>query len=460
MIKRIFRKFFGGKEKRQLPVAVPTILQQDEHGIDPKLLSSNAIRVVHILEKAGYEAYIVGGAVRDLLLGIPPKDFDVATNATPEQVRRLFRRAFLIGRRFQIVHVMFGQDLIEVTTFRGETATSAVKDETGRLLRDNTFGTQKEDALRRDFTINAMYYNPTSQTLHDFHNGISDLKNRILKVIGNPEERFREDPVRMLRIVRFAAKLDFTIDPDTRKPISSLAHLISNIPSARLFDETLKLLMSGHALACLKELQQQGLHHGLLPLLDVILSRPAHEQFIELALNKTDQRIREGKTVSPGFIFASIFWTQVMEKWAEYRSKGEYPIPALHAAAGHILDAQMEKLAIQKRIVSDMRDIWALQPRLERRTKRTIYNLLGHDRFRAAYDFLLLRSEAGEIDSEISQWWTTFIHADSTSREELLKNTSSKNTSSSPQRKKRRFHRKRHMVASTPNQTTLEKARE
>jgi len=456
MIKRIIRKFFAGKAKKQPPALDPTILRQEEHGIDPKLLSSNAIRVINILEKAGYEAYIVGGAVRDLLLGIRPKDFDIATNATPEQVRRLFRRAFLIGRRFQIVHVMFGQDLIEVTTFRGTVSPSTIKDETGRLLRDNTFGTQKEDALRRDFTVNAMYYNPTYQTLHDFHNGISDLKNRILKIIGNPVERFREDPVRMIRIVRFAAKLNFTIDPGTREPIKSLAHLIGNIPSARLFDETLKLLMSGHAMACLKELQKQGLHDGLLPILDVILKNPKHEHFIELALSKTDQRIREGKTISPGFIFASIFWMQVNEKWMEYRSNGEYPIPALHAATSHILDAQMENLAIHKRIVSDMRDIWGLQPRLERRTKKTVYKLLGHERFRAAYDFLLLRSEAGEIDFEISQWWTTFIHADNTSREELLNNRFQNITV--PQRKKRRVQKRRYSNTTLPNksdQTTL-----
>ncbi len=444
MIKRIIRKIFGSKEKKQLQVAhAPAVLLREAHGIDPKLLSSNAIRVINILEKAGYEAYIVGGAVRDLLLGIPPKDFDIATNATPEQVRRLFKRAFLIGRRFQIVHVMFGQDLIEVTTFRGTVSSAANKDESGRLLRDNTFGTQKEDALRRDFTVNAMYYNPTLETLHDFHNGIQDLKNRVLKIIGNPEERYREDPVRMLRVVRFAAKLNFTIDPETRKPITSLAHLIENIPSARLFDETLKLLMSGHAMACLKELRQQGLHHGLLPLLDIILKRQKHEQFIELALNKTDQRIREGKTVSPGFIFASIFWPQVSEKWQEYRLNGEYPIPALHAAASDILHAQMENLAIQKRIASDMRDIWALQPRLERRTKKTVSNILGNERFRAAYDFLLLRTEVGEIDPEISEWWTTFINTDNSAREDLLK-LKFQNTSITSQRKKRRrfFHKK------------------
>ncbi len=439
-----------GREKNAPPLSHPAVLQRNEHGIDPRLLSSNAARVIHILEKAGYEAYIVGGAVRDLLLGIQPKDFDIATNATPEQVRRLFRRAFLIGRRFQIVHVMFGHDLIEVTTFRGTTSASAIKDEAGRLLRDNTFGTQQEDALRRDFTVNAMYYNPTHQTLHDFHGGTADLKKRVLRIIGDPAERFREDPVRMLRIVRFAAKLGFTIDPDTRKPIPRLAPLINNVPSARLFDEMLKLLMSGHAMACLQELRHQGLHHGLLPLLDVVLEQPKGARFVELALGKTDQRIREEKPVSPGFIFAAMLWTQVSEKWEQYRSQGEFPIPALHSAANDIFETQTEKLALQRRIISDMRDIWALQPRLERRTGRTAYKLIEHDRFRAAYDFLLLRCEAGEIDPEIGEWWTRFINADASTREELLK-IKLKSTFEPATRKRKRGGAKRRQKSASSN---------
>ncbi|MCM1128749.1 MAG: polynucleotide adenylyltransferase PcnB [Alistipes senegalensis] len=441
MLKRFIRKILGKKEI-PLPARKPHILQQAEHGIDPRLLSSNAVRVIHILEKAGYDAYLVGGAVRDLLLGVRPKDFDVATNATPEQVRRLFRRAFLIGRRFQIVHVMFGQDLIEVTTFRSLASASAAKDADGRLLRDNTFGTQKEDAMRRDFTVNAMYYNPTRQTLHDYHGGMADLGNRVLKMIGDPAERFREDPVRMLRVVRFAAKLDFRIDPATRKPIASLAPLISNVPSARLFDEILKLLMSGHALACLEELRRQGLHHNLLPLLDLALKQPQHARFVSLALERTDQRIQEEKPVSPGFIFAALLWPLVAEKWAQYREAGEYPIPALHTAASDILDAQTEKLAIQRRIISDMRDIWALQPRLERRTGKTVYKLMEHGRFRAGYDFLLLRCEAGETDPETGNWWSSFIQAGSAERDELLKSRAGI-LSAAPSRKRRRGGRRR-----------------
>lgn len=439
MLKRLIRKILGKKEP-PLPARKPHILQQAEHSIDPRLLSSNAVRVIHILEKAGYDAYLVGGAVRDLLLGVRPKDFDVATNATPEQVRRLFRRAFLIGRRFQIVHVMFGQDLIEVTTFRSMASASAARDADGRLLRDNTFGTQKEDATRRDFTVNAMYYNPTRQTLHDYHGGMADLGNHVLKMIGDPAERFREDPVRMLRVVRFAAKLDFQIDEATRKPIAALAPLLGNVPSARLFDEILKLLMSGHALACLEELRRHKLHHNLLPLLDQTMKQAQNARFISLALEKTDQRIREEKPVSPGFIFAALLWPLVAEKWANYRSAGEYPIPALHAAANDVLEKQTEKLAIQRRIISDMRDIWTLQPRLERRTGKTVYKLMEHGRFRAAYDFLTLRCEAGETDPEIGQWWSAFLQADATARDELLKSRSNI-LSAAPSRKRRRRRR-------------------
>lgn len=447
MFKRFIRKILGKKET-PLSVRKPHILQQAEHGIDPRLLSSNAVRVINILEKAGYDAYLVGGAVRDLLLGVRPKDFDVATNATPEQVRRLFRRAFLIGRRFQIVHVMFGQDLIEVTTFRSMASASAIKDADGRLLRDNTFGTQKEDATRRDFTVNAMYYNPTRQTLHDYHGGMADLDNRVLKIIGDPAERFREDPVRMLRVVRFAAKLDFKIDAATRKPIADLAPLLGNVPSARLFDEILKLLMSGHALACLEELRRQGLHHNLLPLLDLTLKQPQNARFVSLALEKTDQRIQEEKPVSPGFIFAALLWPLVAEKWAHYRSAGEYPIPALHAAASDILDRQTEKLAIQRRLISDMRDIWTLQPRLERRTGKTVYKLMEHGRFRAAYDFLVLRCEAGETDPETGQWWSAFLQADASGRDELLKSRAGI-LSAASSRKRRRGNRRRNS-APTP----------
>ena len=425
MIKKFIRKILGVKSAPEAAAAAvsnrkPTVLSAKEHGINPQLVSANAIRVTQTLQDNGFKAFIVGGAVRDLLTGVKPKDFDIATNATPEQVKRLFRRAFIIGRRFQIVHVMFGQDLLEVTTFRGPSNDAAPKDEHGRVLRDNTFGEQHEDAARRDFTINAMYYDPASQTVLDYHGGVKDIRKKVLRIIGVPETRYREDPVRMLRVVRFAAKLQFTIDPATQAPIAVMAPLINNVPAARVFDEMLKLLTSGHAMACLQALRKEGLHHGLMPLLDVVLEQPMGEKFITLALANTDERIQQGKRVSPSFLFASLLWHQVLEKWEAHKAAGEFPIPALHLAADDVLNTQTDALAIQRKIGADMRDIWAMQPRFEKRVGKTPYKMLEHQRMRAAYDFLLLRCASGEIDAEIGEWWTAFINGDADERERLI----------------------------------------
>jgi poly(A) polymerase len=418
---------------------VPVIIPHDVHGIDPALISRNAIRVTEGLQQAGHRAFIVGGAVRDLLLGIKPKDFDVATDATPEQVQKLFRRARIIGRRFQIVHVQFGQEIIETSTFRAlvdppaadaapprrlkrdelDRRTHAV-DASGRVLRDNVWGEQHEDATRRDFTINAMYYDPATQTVLDYHNGMADMRARLLRMIGDPATRYREDPVRMLRVVRFAAKLDFEIEDNTRAPIAEMADLVNNVPAARLFDEMLKLMLSGHALACLKRLRQEGLHHGLLPLLDVVLEQPIGEKFITLALSNTDARVRAGKPVSPGFLFATLLWHDVQQRWQKFEANGEYPVPALHRAMDEVLDMQTEKLAIHKRFSADMREIWGLQLRLEKRSGRSALKLLEHQRFRAGYDFLLLRCESGELDESVGAWWTEFIEGDIAAREALL----------------------------------------
>lgn len=420
---------------------VPVILSSDIHGIDPSLISRNAIRVTDGLQEAGHRAFIVGGAVRDLLLGVAPKDFDVATDATPDQVQKLFRRARIIGRRFQIVHVQFGQDIIETSTFRAlvdvpvdappaepprrlkrgelDARTHAV-DASGRVLRDNVWGEQHEDATRRDFTINAMYYDPATQTVLDYHDGMADIRARLLRMIGDPATRYREDPVRMLRVVRFAAKLGFEIEEATRAPIKELADLMNNVPAARLFDEMLKLLLSGHALACLTRLRQEGLHHGVLPLLDVVLEQPHGEKFVTLALTNTDERVRAGKPVSPGFLFATLLWHDMQTRWQQFTAAGEYPVPALHRAMDDVLDMQTEKLAIHKRFSSDMREIWGLQHRLEKRSGRSALKLLEHQRFRAGYDFLLLRCESGELDASVGQWWTDFIDGDATAREALL----------------------------------------
>ena len=281
----------------------------------------------------------------------------MATNATPEQIRPLFRRARIIGRRFQLVHVVFGQEIIETSTFRAPASEDQETDEHGRILRDNVFGSQAEDAARRDFTMNALYYDPHTEEVIDYHHGVSDLKKRQIRMIGDPAKRYREDPVRMLRAVRFAAKLNGTIDPATRQPIGTMADLIENVPASRLFDEMLKLLTCGHAMDCLRQLRADGLHKGLLPLLDVVLEQPGGEHFVELALERTDARVRAGKTISPSFLFAALLWQQVEVRWKQLRAQGEHTIPALSQAADSVLDEQTEKLAIQRRFVGHARNL-------------------------------------------------------------------------------------------------------
>ncbi len=390
-----------------------------ELGMHRADLPSSAIRTCETLQQAGYQAFVVGGGVRDLLVGKKPKDFDVATDATPQDVQKLFRRARLIGRRFQIVHVVHGREVIEVSTFRA-LQTDAETDQHGRVLRDNVWGNQEQDAARRDFTVNALYYDPVSDHVLDYHDGVRDLKAKTIRMIGDPAARYREDPVRLLRVARFAAKLGFTIEPGTRAPMRSLAPLISNVPSARLFDEMLKLLLSGHALDSLHQLRTEGLAHGLLPLLDVILEQPDGERFIANALARTDERIAAGRPVSPGFLFATLLWQHVRTRWDQRRAAGENDIPALMAAIDDALDAQSDKLAIQKRYVSDMREIWGLQPRFDRRTGQAPFRLIEHLRFRAGYDFLLLRCESGETPAEVGEWWTRFAEGEPAQRAELV----------------------------------------
>jgi poly(A) polymerase len=418
------------REPRRIPAA--------EHGIDRNRVPRNAVRVCETLQKAGHQAYIVGGAVRDLLLGVTPKDFDVATDATPEQVKALFRRAIIIGRRFRLVHVMFGNETIEVSTFRALDNPERQTDEHGRVLADNLFGTQHEDAARRDFTVNALYYDPLTETVLDYHDGVKDLRRKRLRIIGDPETRYREDPVRMLRAVRFAAKLGFQIDEATREPIRRMAPLIENVPAARLFDEMLKLLTSGHSVACIMRLRAEGLHHGLLPLLDVILEQPAGERFVMLALSRTDERVQAGKHIAPGFLFATLLWHEVLKRWKEREARGEHRIPALDAAIDDVLEAQTEKLAIQRRYTSDMREIWMLQPRFERRTGRAPFKLLEHLRLRAGYDFLLLRCAAEEAPAELCEWWTKFMHATDAEREQLVAAAHASGTPATGRRRRRR----------------------
>jgi poly(A) polymerase len=409
--------------------AGPEIIPQREHGIGRDAISYGARKTCEVLQQAGHEAYLVGGAVRDLLLGTRPKDFDIATSALPEEVHRLFRRSRLIGRRFRLAHVMFGSETVEVSTFRagnlaepednGEESDHSV-DEHGRLLRDNVYGTREQDAARRDFTVNALYYDPSNETILDFHQGLRDLKKRVVRMIGDPRTRHREDPVRMLRAVRLAAKYEFSIDARTRAPIRELAPLLENVPPARLFDEMAKILLSGHALAGVHRLRIEGLHHGVLPMLDVILEQPLGERFVNLALEQTDERVRAGKPVSPAFLFASLLWHEVLAAARKEEKAGLRPIPALHRAMDKVLDTQTDKLAIPRRFTSMMKEIWLLQPRFEQRSGRRPFALVEQERFRAGFDFLVLRSASGEVAQDLADWWQKFQHAGADERTAML----------------------------------------
>ncbi len=418
MIRKLIDRILNRKTPRGAVRGRPKSYPGAAHGVRIEDVSDAAMRTCRTLQQAGFKAWVVGGGVRDLMLGLKPKDFDVATDATPDQVRGLFRRSRIIGRRFQIVHVMFGRETIEVSTFRA-IQDEAETDEHGRVLRDNVWGTQAEDAARRDFTINALYYDPVADTILDYHNGVRDLERRTLRMIGDPTARFREDPVRMLRVARFTGKLGFRIEPKTRKPIRELAGLVHNVPAARLFDEMLKLLLSGHAMACLQELRREGLHQGLLPMLDLILGQPDDERFVTAALDATDARVRAGKTTSPGFLFAALLWQPVRVRWQAGVARGEHSIPALGAAIDSVLDEQAERIAIQRRFIADMREIWMTQARFERRVGRSPHTLVTHPRFRAAWDFLRLRCQSGEAPAELADWWRAFSEADADAREAM-----------------------------------------
>ena len=414
MIKKFIRKVLG------LKAAGPERIARAKHGIERSRISPAALKVCESLHEAGFAAYVVGGAVRDLLLGVTPKDYDVATDARPEQVKPLFRHALLIGRRFRIVHVIISQETVEVSTFRAADTGDTQKDEHGRVLRDNVFGSQEEDALRRDFSVNALYYDPATEEVIDFHEGLADLKKRTMRAIGDPAARYREDPVRMLRAVRLAAKLGLSIEARTRAPIAKLAPLIGNVPPARLFDEMLKLLLSGHASACVRRLRDEGLSKGLLPLLDVILEQPLGERFVTLALAQTDERIKTERSVSPAFLFAALLWHEVLAASAALEKKGERPALALEAAMDDVLDRQSGKLAITRKLTATMREVWGMQPRFEQRSGPRALRLLEAPRFRMSYDFLALRAASGEVAEELEIWWRAFQFADEESRRAML----------------------------------------
>ena len=439
MIKRFIRRVLG------LDAPGPQRVPASRHHMARASVSSGALKTCDVLHQHKFAAYVVGGAVRDVLLGIPPKDFDVATDARPEQIKPLFRRALVIGRRFRLVHVMMGPETVEVSTFRAADNASAEKDEHGRVLRDNVFGTIEEDARRRDFTVNALYFDCQTGDIVDYHGGLADLKKRVLRMIGDPETRFREDPVRMLRAVRLAAKLGLTIDGATRAPIKRLAPLLEHVPPPHLFEEMLKLLLSGHASACLRQLRAEGLHKGLLPLLDVILDQPLGERFVTLALAQTDERVLSDRPVSPAFLFAALLWHEVLSAWKAREKRGERRVPALDAAMDEVLDAQSGKLAITRRLTATMREVWSMQPRFEDRAGQRPYRLLESPRFRMAYDFLALRAASGEVPAELESWWRAFQAADPDTRHAMLL------PESGPKKKRRRRRRGRKAGAGGPD---------
>ena len=418
-IKRVVADFLSGPDtsRNQTPV----VIGPERHGIDPKKVPYSARKTCELLQERGFKAYVVGGAVRDLLLGVTPKDFDVATDATPQQVKRIQKRAYIIGKRFRLVHVVFGEEIIECSTFRALDAAGVRKDQDGRVISDNVFGEMWEDAARRDFTVNAMYYDPVSEDVYDYHHGFEDIARKKIRMIGDPAERYREDPVRMMRAVRIAAKLGFQMEPATERAIPKMASLLENVPAARLFDEMMKLFTSGHAEACLVSLRKEGLHRSLLPMLDVILSEPDGEKFLMLALRRTDERIAAGKKISPAFMFCTLLWPQVVKRWEAYEAKRQMPrANALFAAADDVISTQCCRLAIQNRFVADMKMIWMMQLRFERRTGKNPYTLIEHPKYRASYDFLLLRSLLGHVPTELVTWWETFVASDGPERRRMV----------------------------------------
>jgi poly(A) polymerase len=427
----------------------PLVITRSEHSISRADISPNALKVLYRLKEAGYQGFLVGGAVRDLLLGLRPKDFDVATNALPEEVRRLFRNCRLIGRRFRLAHVFFGNEIIEVATFRaaaaperedaedpdaeggpengGEGPPDSVADEPiaefsppsdsehrafdqrGRILRDNIYGTIEEDVWRRDFAANGLYYNIEDFSIWDFVNGVNDVKERRLTMIGDPETRYREDPVRMLRAVRFAAKLDFSIEASTEAPIKRLAYLLDGVPPARLFDEVLKLFLSGFGAKAYRLLQQYGLFEHLFPQSAAAFALPPYAyaaEMLELGLVNTDERIAADKPVTPTFLFAVLLWSAVLRELNERQAGPSPDIAMLMQVCDSVLRTQQSRISIPRRFAIPMRELLMLQPRFNRRSGVKSLSLLQHPRFRAAFDFLLLRAQAGVADPELAKWWT------------------------------------------------------
>ncbi len=424
--------------KDELELESATVIERNSHNISRKNISSNALKVLYRLNQAGYQAFLVGGSVRDLLLQGTPKDFDVSTDATPEEIKQLFRNSRIIGRRFKIVHIRYGREIIEATTFRAHhrprnefddgvtsrafSSLDSAHSSSGMILRDNVYGGIVEDALRRDFSINALYYTTRSFLLIDFADGIKDIKDRRIRILGDPALRYKEDPVRMLRAIRFAAKLNFTIEESTRKPLDHLAHLLESIAPARLFDESIKLLVGGKAEDTFNLLKQfkisSILFKGTMESLADCDENSA--RLLTLALQNTDKRLAAGKSITPAFLYAALLWGPLQRELDNTAENQKITIPDLHSAANTVISDQVKITAIPRRFTIAMREIWELQLRLPRRNKRNVESVYKHPRFRAAYDFLLLREEAGENLDGLGQWWTEFQNSDKNHQQDLL----------------------------------------
>lgn len=431
-----------------LPVPTLRIIPRAEHGISRRQISPAALKVLYRLKEAGFAAFLVGGAVRDLLLGGSPKDFDVATDATPEQVQALFRNCRLIGRRFRLAHVLFGAEIIEVATFRAIHADPDDDREVinGRVVRDNVYGTQEEDALRRDFTVNALYYGITDFAVRDYVGGFEDLAARRLRLIGDPETRYREDPVRILRAVRLAAKLGFTIDPATEAPIAAMKGLLHEVPPARLFDECLKLFLTGHAVASFLGLERRDLLATLFPATAAVLaaeSGAGDRAMVLRALSNTDARVKQDKPVTPSFLFAALLWPAYRRALAERLAAAQDLQRAHQQAADEVLAAQTKIVAIPRRFAGPMVEIWGMQWRFERRQRRRVIALLQHPRFRAAFDFLALRREESPQMAELVAWWEAAQQAGDRELADLLAAVAGGGDGGGKRRKRRRRRQRR-----------------
>jgi len=440
----------------------PLIFSRDQHPVSRKLLSPNALKVLYRLNKGGYDAYLVGGGVRDILLGFKPKDFDIATNATPDEIKELFRNCRLIGRRFRLAHIVFGREIIEVATFRGHHDNASEQEKSckktskqnddGMLLRDNIYGSIDEDAERRDFSINALYYSAKDFKVYDFANGVQDVHDRVIRLIGDPETRYREDPVRMLRAIRFATKLDMQISDDTKAPIKELSSLMANIPAARLFEEFLKMFIAGKAVANFEQLRSYNLFGYFFPAVDQALNNEQDEQrflldFIMLAMENTDKRINNDQRVTPAFLFAAMLWYPLQKHIQQIKVTTQLtPQDLFFAALNEIMPEQQRSIAIPKRFQSVIKDIWILQDKLGRREGKRAFKTLEHPKFRAGYDFLLLRAqiEATSELNELAHWWTDFQEVSDEARIQMIKGIKL------PQGSKRRPAKKRRKPAAKP----------